>query len=183
MKSRPTKPLALVQGHLTKAEIAIRAKAESELITGIQMKEGFDVRNNAIAHKEFVRLRRLLKIINKNDDLTGNIINTHCLVHAECKEFEMLKAQIYTNIKTLDESMNNHEIEFVEYITNKNKLLDKLLACDKRIMEKRKMLLDIAKESILTIQSALRTIPKKEQPKEQSAMATFLKKKQVGGNA
>lgn len=41
---RPPKPLQLVQGHRTKAEKAVRAKAESELLTGVTMKESPEVK-------------------------------------------------------------------------------------------------------------------------------------------
>ena len=179
---RPTKPLALVKGHRTKAEKAVRAKAESALLTGITMKENPEVKGNPIAHKEFTRIKKLLKAIQKDDDLSGNIINTHCMLHAECKEFEEMKVQLYGSLTELGEAYKNEEIDFLSYSEQKGKLLDKIFACDKKVMEKRKMILDIAKESIMTIQSALRSIPKKEQPKEQSAMAAFLKRKQAGGN-
>jgi hypothetical protein len=176
---RPTKPLTLVQGHRTKAEKAVREKAESALLTGVTLKENPEVKNNPIAHKEFTRIRKLLKSIDKDDDLSGNIINTHCLLHAECKEFEQMKGILYGDLKELGEAYGEGTIEFLAYIDQKNKLQDKLFACDKKIMEKRKMILDISKENIMTIQSALRSIPKKPEKKEQSKMAAMLEKRQA----
>ncbi|MDE5741974.1 MAG: hypothetical protein K2H90_05950, partial [Oscillospiraceae bacterium] len=41
------------------------------------------------------------------------------------------------------------------------KMESNLLALDKRIQDKRKMLLDIEKENIMTIAAQLRSIPKK----------------------
>lgn len=179
---RPTKPLSLVKGHRTKVEKEIRKKAESALLTGTSMKESPEVKSNPIAHKEFTRIKKLLKSINKDDDLSGNIINTHCMLHAECKEFEEMKNKLYADLKELGETYQNGDIDFLEYSQQKGKLQDRIFACDKKVMEKRKMILDISKENIMTIQSALRSIPKKEQPKQESAMAAFLKRKQAGGN-
>jgi hypothetical protein len=59
--ARPTKPLSLVQGHRTKAEKAVREKAENALLTGTQLKESSDVKNDRLAHKEFTRIKKLLK--------------------------------------------------------------------------------------------------------------------------
>jgi len=176
---RPTKPLSLVQGHRTKAEKEIRQEAESALLTGQRLKESKEVKDNPIAHKEFQRLKKLLKAIDKDDDLSGNIINTHCLLHAECKEFENMKEKIYGDLKELEEAYKKGEIDFLDYIDNKNRLQDRIFSCDKKIMEKRKMILDISKENIMTIQSALRSIPKKPPKKEKSKMAALLEKSQA----
>ena len=176
---RPTKPLSLVKGHRTKKEKKIREKAENELLTGISLKESSEVKKSAIAHKEFLRIKQLLKSIKKDDDLSGNIINTHCLLHAECKEFEIMKTQLSEIIKELEAQYKAEEIDFINYLDQKDKLVKSIFACDKKIMEKRKMILDISKENIMTIQSALRTIPKKEQPKKESKMEEFLKRRKT----
>jgi tRNA/tmRNA/rRNA uracil-C5-methylase (TrmA/RlmC/RlmD family) len=180
--TRPTKPLSLVQGHRTKAERSVREKAESALLTGISMKESPEVKANPIAHKEFARIKKLLKSIGKDDDLSGHIINTHCILHAECKALEEMKVTISANIKILEEAYQRNEFDALTYISEINKLTGALLASDKKIMDKRKMILDISKESIMTIQSALRSIPKKELKKEPTAMEKFLSKRN-GANA
>jgi phage terminase small subunit len=176
---RPTKPLSLVQGHRTKTEKAVREKAEASLLTGTKMKESPEVKADPIAHKEFKRIQRLLRSIGKDDDLSGNIINTHCLLHAECKEFEQMKDRLYSELKDLSEAYQNGKIDFLEYMNQKGQLQDRLFTCDKKIMEKRKMILDISKENIMTIQSALRSIPKKTEKKEPSKMAAMLEKRQA----
>jgi len=176
---RPSKPLSLVRGHRTKAEKEVRQNAESGLLTGHSLVENSDVKNNPIAHKEFVRIKRLLKSIDKDDDLSGNIINTHCVLNAECKEFEQFKEQLYKDLKRIDETFETGVIDFLTYIDRKGNLQDRLMACDRKIMEKRKMILDISKENIMTIQSALRSIPKKPVEKEKSKMAAMLEKRQA----
>ena len=42
--------------------------------------------------------------------------------------------------------------------------------CDKQIQAKRKMLLEIEKENVMTIAAAVRTVPKKEEKEEDPVM-------------
>jgi hypothetical protein len=175
---RPSKPLALVKGHRTKAEKEIRQKAERELITGLSLKEADEVKNNSVAHKEFVRLRKLLKAVKMDDDLYSNMVNTLCMLKAERVEYENIKATIPAEMIQIKQMLDNDEIDTLTYLDKKQGLEAKYLACDKNIMAKRKMELDISKENIMTIQSALRSIPKKPEDNiNNSPMATFLKRK------
>ena len=177
---RPTKPLALVQGHRTKAEKEVREKAERTLITGVSLKEWPDVKADEVAHKEFQRLRKVLKAIDKDDDLHEGVINRYCLLHSECKKFEVLKLECNAEVLELFVSRQNGELDLLTYLDKKESIQGRFLTLDKKIMEKRKMMLDIEKENIMTIQSALRSIPKKEQPKQKTGMAAFLERKQNG---
>jgi hypothetical protein len=173
-RGRPSKPLSLVKGHRTKAEKEIRAKAESALVTGESMKEWEQVKNNPIAHKEFCRVKKLLRTINQDDALHEAVINRKCMLEAECVEFEERKIKFEKSIQELEECWDDEKllkreersISSLDYIKARTTLQGHILACDKAIMTKRKMLLDIEKESIMTIQSALRSIPKK--PKEEA---------------
>lgn len=181
--ARPTKPLSLVQGHRTKAEKTVREKAESQLLTGSSLKEWAEVKADLVAHKEFVRVKKLLKSIGKDDDLYGAAINTHCKLKAE--EFQMLDARDKF-LETLDElggRWQEEELSWSEYMELKVKIQGQIVACDKAIMQKRKLMLDISKENIMTIQSALRSIPKKEQAKQKSPMEAFLERRQAKNSA
>ena len=180
---RPSKPLALVKGHRTKAEKEIRENAEKELLTGTPLKEWPEVKENEVAHKEFNRLKKLLKSIGHNDDLYGAVINTHCKLKAE--EHQMLEArdQFLKSLERLDDEYadNLDSMSFSEYMKLKVGIQNQILRCDKAIMNKRKLLLDISKENIMTIQSALRSIPKRpDENKGKSAMAAFLERKKAG---
>jgi hypothetical protein len=177
-----TKPLQLIKGHLTKEQKEVREQAESELLTGFSIKEEEEVKNSEIAHKEFLRIKKLLKAIKKDDDLYGRMINTHCLLLAECYEFEKIKAGLFIDLKDLGIEYKDGKLEFIDYINQKDKIQSKILSCDKKIMEKRKMMLDIAKSNIMTIESSLRSIPKKAQKKDDSPMTAFLKQRR-GNNA
>lgn len=178
--ARNPKPLELVKGHLTKAEKAKRAKGESELLTGAPLKEVPEVRKNPIAHKEFARIRKLLKSINKDDDLYGNQINTHCLLHAECKQLEELKVNLTNDMQKLDKSPEEEPIPITDLVKLKAIIQKQILNTDKALMAKRKMMLDIAKENIMTVQSALRSVPKKEEKQQKSKMSSFLQQRGIG---
>lgn len=180
---RPPKPLALVEGHRTKAEKELRSKAESELLTGVKLKELPEVKDNEIAHKEFLRLKKLLASIDKNDDLFGSTINTHCLLVAECEELKFTRDLFEQNLRKFETQTAGEKITFTEEMKIRIALQKQILDCDKALMAKRKMLLDISKENIMTIQSALRSIPKKPKDKEKSKMGAFMEKRGVKNGA
>ena len=163
----PPKPAKLIaiegKSHRTKKELREREKAEAALLTGKTLKETEEVKNNKIAHKEFLRIRKLLQSIEKNDDLYGSTINRYCLLLAECTEFEEKRETIFSRQKELEERKD--DMEFSEYINLQNDLVKSMLALDKQVQSKRKMLLDIEKENVRTIAASLRSIPKKTEKK------------------
>lgn len=81
----PPKPIVVLEtekrSHRTKAEKAQRKKAEEALLTGQAMREKPQVKQNNIAHKEFLRIKKLLEKIDKNDDLNANVINRYCQIY------------------------------------------------------------------------------------------------------
>lgn len=180
MAGRPPKPLELVQGHRTKAERKVREKAESELLTGVTLKESAEVKANPVAHREFRRVKNLLKQIKKDDDLYGRIINTHCLLVAEVADHETIRGKYLQTLADLDENWSEEGVTFFEYINTKSKVQGQIIALDKLLMAKRKMILDISKENIMTIQSALRSVPKTPEKTAQSKMQSLLSKRGVG---
>lgn len=95
----PTKPVKVLamekRSHRTKKELAQRKSAEESLLTGKILKEKKEVRENPVAHKEFKRLKTLLKAIEKDDDLYGETINRYCLLVAECEDFQQKRERIY----------------------------------------------------------------------------------------
>lgn len=146
MPNPTPKPIQLVKGHRTKAEIKLREKGEKELLTGVPIKETQATKENETAHKEFLRLKKLLKQINHDDDLYSGPINTYCQLKAEIQNLLSIDPILY----------------------------------DRQIMDKRKMMLAIEKENIMTIQSALRSVPKKPEPKKSSPMADYLARQKGG---
>lgn len=158
----PTKSIEVLKqenkSHRTKAEIAQREEAEKSLLTGISIKERPEVKANKLAHAEFIRLKKLLKIIGKDDALIETVINRYCLLIAECTDFENKREKFYEN---LDRILEDDSIENDRKYKLQAEMQKSIIDTDKQIQTKRKMLLDIERENGLTIAAALRSIPKK----------------------
>lgn len=184
MAGRPPKPVKLLKmegkSHRTKAELEAREKAEKQLLTGKKMKAWPEVRENALARKEFNRVKKLLESIGHNDALYESVINRYCLLTAECKQIETTIEQLKGELAELVEAREKGEIEFMDYLNEKGNIHDRILAWDKKLMEKRKMLLQIERENVMTIMAALRSIPKKPEEKKGSPMAEYLRRKREG---
>lgn len=187
--ARPSKPVALVTGHRTKDELAIRRAAEAAMLTGQPMKMQFKSSEHKIAAKEFRRVKALLASIGKDDALYEQIINMHCLLVEECKQIQEIRDQFIASKEELQRDFEAGQtgdpedggISAAEYYRLLAKLSDNIINCDKQLMSKRKMLLEIDKENIMTIQSALRSVPKKPEEKKKSGMAAFMEHRAGGG--
>lgn len=171
--SRPPKPYIVLKtegkSNRTKAELKQRKEAEESLLTGVALKERPEVKDNPAAHKEFLRINKLLKNIEKNDAIYEPIINRYCMIYAECIEFEDRRDELYKLIhelkKEYDEVTENMDSTekgsfLLEYSRNMAKLSTTMINLDKQLQTKRRMLLDIEKENVMTIAAALRSIPK-----------------------
>ena len=160
--ARPSKPASVIRlegkSHRTKKELRTRKQAEESLLSGVKLKEMEEVKNNPRAHQEFLRMKKLLSGIEKSDDLYGSVINRYCLTLAECAEFEEKREHAQELMDRLEERFG--EMEFTEFLKLQDALAKQLISYDKQIQAKRKMLFDIEKENVMTIASALRSIPK-----------------------
>ena len=83
----------------------VREKSEKSLLTGVTLKETKEVKDNEVAHKEFLRIVKLLKKIEKNDDLYGAVINRYCILYAETKGFEEKRERMYSQLCELQGKM------------------------------------------------------------------------------
>lgn len=167
----PAKPFKVLsiekKSHMTKAQMQLRKEGEASLSTEFNMKERKEVKRNKVAHKEFERVKKLLENIEKNDALYENVINRYAMLMAECYEFEEKREKFYDDMEKLeDEYEENDDFTIKEYYTLVNSIQKNIIDTDKQIQAKRKMLLDIEKENVMTIASALRSIPKKEDEKD-----------------
>ena len=151
---RPSKSILTLQGHRTKQEIAIRKQGEAGTLTGEPMREHGEVRNNLDAHKEFMRLRKLFRKIEKDDDIYSQTINRYCLLHSECMAIEGRKAKL----EQLGNDAEDPKDALAFY-----KLVNDL---DRELMSKRKMMMEIEDKNLMNIQSALRNIPKRPEDKK-----------------
>lgn len=172
----PPKPtnVILLEGksHRTKKELAERKRAEAQLLTGKVLKEAAEVKENEKAHKEFQRIRKLLKSIEKDDDLYGATINRYCLLMAECSDFQDKREMMYRQMQDLQESKEKFERneDLKTYYMLQSTMQKNMIALDRQVQTKRKMLLDIEKENIMTIASSLRSVPKKTDKKKNPLM-------------
>ena len=168
----PPKPVNVLKlekkSHRTKKELVERERAELSRLTGTTLKETKEVRANELAHREFTRVRKLLRTIEKDDDLYGAIINRYCLLHAECIEFKEKREKVYEQMQGLEQSKDSFEAndDLKTYYSMLITMQKNLLALDSQVQSKRKMLLDIEKENIMTIAASLRSIPKKSDKKK-----------------
>lgn len=170
----PSKPTVIIKAegrsHRTKAELAQRKKAEAALVTGKKLKMRAEVKSNPVAKKEFKRVSELLELIDKNDALVEGGINRYCSLTAEVSEFEEKREVFSKNIVDLQKayeedkalhSADERVIPALDYFKTLAQMEGAVISLDKQIMAKRKMLLDIEKENIMTIAAQLRSVPKK----------------------
>jgi hypothetical protein len=193
--ARPSKPTGLIllegKSHRTKAELECRQNAENALVTGVHMQKWPEVRSNVRASREFDRLCELLKAIGKDDALHEGVVNRYCLLRAECVQFEEKRETFYRGIKQMEKEYKEQVPEVDEetgklvyalpasqYYKLLHNMQGNIINLDKQIMAKRKMMLDIEKENIMTIASVLRSIPKKpEGEKKKGGMEGFLNRR------
>ncbi len=171
----PTKPYLVLskekKSHRTKKELTQRKDGEKALSSNIKLNERVEVLGNEIAHKEFIRINGLLENIEKSDALYEAIINRYCMIQAECYELDIRRNDYQDLLKVMrdgfKEVVEEMKVEdkvaiMLELASELSKITTSINNIDKIVQTKRKMLLDIEKENIMTIASALRSIPKKE---------------------
>lgn len=165
----PPKPYTVIKGekksHRTKAELTQRKNAEKASLSGREMKEKAEVRAEPVAHKEFLRLKKLLGSIEKDDALYENIINRYCMLLAECRELEERKDMFREVMEEMKNNIGTAK-DLSTLALSMAEIAGHMNACDKLLQQKRKQMFDIEKESIMTIASALRSIPKKVEKKK-----------------
>lgn len=178
----PSKPVKVLEmekrSHRTKKELAQRKKAEEALLTGVELREKKEVKDNQAAHKEFLRLKKLLKAIGKDDDLYGETINRYCVLIAECGEFQQKREKIYQQLCEFQERMyelvREEEMSWREAYSLEATMQRNLLSIDRQVQTKRRMLLDMEKENIMTIAASLRSVPKRAEPKKNALKEALL---------
>lgn len=181
----PAKPYAVLvnekKSHRTKAEMSAKKRGEDSLKTSGKFKERPEVKENPAAHKEFKRLQKILSEIDKNDAIYEAVINRYCMLQAECLEVEErretyreLLGEIRQAMKCLnEEDKEKYILELAEITSSMAKISNQMAACDKILGTKRKMLLDIEKENIMTIAAALRSIPKNVEKEKHPLLAAL----------
>ena len=162
---RPSKPVKVLKmedkSHRTKKELAMRSRGEKAVLSGGQMMETYEVASDPVAHEEFLLLSELLSKIDKNDALYTEVINRYCLLKSECIRIAESKKKLENDITDLREA----DLEPKDYYILLSDLSKQLISYDRQLQQKRKMMFDIEKENIMTIASALRSVPKQPEKK------------------
>lgn len=179
---RPPKPVSVIKSecksHRTKAELAARANAEKSMLSGQKLCERAEVKSNKIAHAEFKRVSKLMKAIDKDDALYSSGLNTYCQLYAEISELECEKTMLNEIVDTLSKKADKLEnLEFDELLAlekSLTRLISQKLNICAAIDKKRKMMLEIDKENVMTISAALRSIPKSAPEKAENPLIKVL---------
>lgn len=182
MPNSKAKPLALVKGHRTKAEIETRKRGEEALATNEKIKPSRAVKDNPDAFRYFRRVTKVLAGVSLDEAFYENVLNRYCLLLAEHDSAAKDRERIEKRIEKLEEK--EPEMEFENYIAAAKDLESSLLSCDRILTKKRDQLLAIEKENLMTVQGKLRAIPKNPSGEEGtvSAMAAFMERRGSRGD-
>lgn len=175
MAGRPSKPVQLIKlegnkDRRTKAELEHREQMEKKLKTGTAFREEPATKADPVAHKEFLRLRKLYKEIEFVEGLDQATINRYCQLKGQEDFLQQLYNQVKEAIeksKQLSKKLSYYD-ELKEIITKQNQVRDKMLKLEDRLF--------------LNPVARMRSIPKKpKEKKEESPMAKFLKSRGTDG--
>lgn len=168
MAGRGSKPsqLLVIEGksHRTKKELEHREKIEKSLYSGFNFKESPDVKSDPVAHKEFLRLKKLYKKIEYIDGLDEQVINRYCLMLSQEKAIQ--KRQV-----RLDDLADDAQ-ELTDVISA-NKTIASLY---KSLEQVRRMLLQLEDRLFLNPTARVKSIPKTPPDNNnKSPMSEFIK--------
>lgn len=175
---RSSKPAAVIEiegkTHLSKEEIEFRKIQEEAVLSGVPMTEFPQTKSNENAHKEFLRVKNLLRKIGKNDDLFANSINRYCQIYGEIVGYQSERVVLENDIQEIKDLWKIEQkkpdeeraVTMYQYLDSLGRIRGQLFSIDKLIQTKRKMMLDLEKENVMTICAGLKAIPKKPSKEE-----------------
>lgn len=169
--ARPSKSASVIKleknkDRRTKKEIASREKAEKALLTGKMMIETAEVRNDRVAHLEFLRLKPLLKAIDKFDEIYGAPVRRYCMNKSKLNSIDTDIEKIEGEIELLKENESDFSKNKPEYFRLLCKLEETIAKKEGIAQKYRAEMIDFEKQNCMTIRSALSAIPKKPEKKE-----------------
>ena len=168
---RPPKPAELLKSegksHSTKQELAFRKQQEEATLTGKKLEEPRAVKDLKIAHATFLKTRRLLDAINKNDELYSAATCRYCTNTQKLADAEKSIQVLKTELEELRESRSSYAEDkaIPDYYRMLTKLEDTITRKEQLAAGIRKELTDFEKENCMTIASSLRSIAKQPEKK------------------
>ena len=179
--ARPKKAVATIDNKVskrTKGELEQRKAAEESLLSKERIFERAAVKADPSAHKEYLRVKKLLEKIGKADALYGAVLNRYCELYSEIISYEERRQELNKAIDELNEKFNVLDDVDYDKTYSFGKMLTQLIAqvnkVDALIMQKRKMMFDIEKENCMTVSAALRTIPKEPSKAAENPLIALL---------
>ncbi len=158
--ARPGKAAAVIEdegrSHRTRGELEQRKTAEKAALTGLPMRENPEVRGDPVAHREFLRVKKLLTAVGKNDALYEAVMNDYCRFKSDIARYTAMREAIQADLAVLDCATLDPEARY----KLKASLVKQIMDCDRLIQTAQKKRFDIEKENAMTISSAQRSIPK-----------------------
>lgn len=140
MAGRPSKPVQLIKSEgntnrRTKKELDYREKAEKALYTGTTFREDPATKSDPVAHKEFLRLRKLYKQIEFVDGLDQQVINRYCQLRSQEEALHELYLSTKAKMDDAEDVINKLSVfDALEAVmTKQNQLRDKLLKLEDRL--------------------------------------------------
>lgn len=152
--ARPSKPVSTLEGHRTKRELASRRRAEEQMLSGKRLSASADVKADQIAAAEFRRVKKLMAAIGKDDALYGAQINRYCMLRSEELGLQARAERVTDMLGSCNDPKDAAN------------LARSLADIDRLTTQKRKLMESIERENCMTVQAALRSIPKKPEEKK-----------------
>ncbi|AOY76675.1 P27 family phage terminase small subunit [Clostridium formicaceticum] len=175
MAGRLSKPVQLLKvegkSHRTKEELEHREKMEKSLYTGTTFKESPVVKEDPIAHKEFLRLKKLYKSIQYVDGLDEQVINRYCMMISQEKAMQKFIEKM------------NEDIDKCEDFSDRLDLYKTISGATAKLVQIRNMLIKLEDRLFLNPTARMKSIPKTPLEKnKESPMAEFLKRRNNNGS-
>ena len=169
MAGRPPKTAAVIKAegksHRTKQELAIREAGEQANLTGTKIKETDEIKEDPVAHAEFLRLKKLLTKIEKNDEIYGAATRRYCICKSRLASTEESILRLQADLDELKDSKSDFDSNMPEYYRLVLKMEDTIVKKEQLAKSYRAEMTDYEKENCMTIKSSLRVIPKKPETK------------------
>ena len=163
--------MQLIEGHLTKAQIAERREAEAALAGGIKFTMSRAVKKDKAARKYWARLKEIYADIGMEDAALENVLNRYCLMLSEHDGLLALLAEARSALEELEKMREKMPPE--AWLEKLQKQTDQVLGLEAAIRKKRDQLLAVEKENLLTAQSKIRAVPKKKAEKKPTGIAAY----------
>ena len=132
------------------------------------MVETAEVKNDRVAHLEFLRLKPLLKAISKFDEIYGAPVRRYCLnksklIEIDC-DIEKIKNEI-EDLRDHEKDFEKNKPEYYRLILKMEEIITRKESIAKGI---RAEMIDFEKQNCMTIRSALSAVPMKPETKMNS---------------